>query len=1821
MASINKELLWQKILGLPQKYGFKHDFVAVMRKELKTLLVRELVGEYSDILFGSENIESRVHLNANEWLHVEGGESKSHHGRPCARRLVKGEPTHRCLTCGLDDTCVLCKDCFNPDEHIGHNVFVRISSRDDGGICDCGDAEAWLRPLHCFSDTGAHTNRPVPVEFERRARDVTNVMLDFLVDVCTGATLARSAFPSEEQILAWTETSRIYPEIRGIDNLETPPEKWCLLIYDDDRKSVTDLSSFVRKITGRSNEFVKMIGKKLSKDGRAMISISDDLNELLKFKQSVLPFSLAIKPLIGVLYEEMADEVIHLLNDFSRCRLNNYEPSALTNIVGQSLLDSWVPGVKSRGFIDTEKVALIYKDSAELLTDIQGYDIPSERLACLWDKWFDRRDNEDDKSSPESRDLEIFGPQCMIGKTSSNLIKCMDAAIAANDLKNSEAQSLSEIADSDSDDTISVPILTLEDDCDSARNHVGRWPLRYIRPHVLYLMFCDVRLYKSFRKVLVDLYVNTLVRNTALKIDFGEIYGDVYPRLVGHHANVDKYPYMSITTQLSSQLFTTPSIATMLMENHGFEVYISMLYSLFTKSHQLEPTAFTNRRLNQTFLELLSLMMRNTRKELVGGNSTRLIRSARFLSLFQGIAPIQRENGEHVLYESERWIFWYSTLPYVLQFTRGIAVGIQDTEKLPIRGTNVISGLLSLWQQDIDSFLQKLQTFTNFSFGPFSEVTCDRSGRDVFNDPVSLIHPVHAFLGWLIEYADLKSVDQLKNLIGKTALKDDHVTQKQLLALFDAPMCTLAVLSQISSGLWVRNGYTIRYQLQCYRDTILRELAFAQDVFMTQVGLSLIEPNTAFTNLVHHFGISSWPEFPNCDEQQAFHVLDEFLHCVTYLICSRIRLENTNSVETKNAAIAMEIIQVLWFNSMSYSELVKQVCECFSSDEMFDLILNDCADFQPPTGTHGSGIYSLKKELFERFDPQYVHFSLSKIEEAERLLETRNPQQVHIPPLLPLIGPFQGMTVFTRSAAFGRVCYNLLKSLIDNSYAQCDQSLGRLLYLFIVVAKDDIVNGGIKKQNCFDTFVELVKSPTGDGGECDSIMSLLYEILKNDKFLSLNPKVNKLLELLHEKDPSVELPKFTNASASEAILQEESKRKAKGKAMQQKVLDDFMRQQKQFMQANSEHAAMDLDSSDQGMEDDNDNGAAHFTFPKHCVLCCMPDEEDSIFGMLTYTSQINLLRYLPSSDPYWVNEAYSEDPSLDVEHPLPKSSDGTGHIWGPAFPSSEVRNSTIVQGCGHGVHHHCFTELLNNQQQQRMSTRFTTESLAKNEFLCPLCHGLNNSFMPVMATTNSIDANDFLEEPPLPLENIDHALDSFDEAPNVSAVIKDSLSSVNTKFLEAIMYRTNYRTSFPANVRAVLLDHMLRIRENTCMYTDAIFGLNTVYNCFSATISQIEVSLRGIKHNSMFGGLLVDQLNARTVEFLRVFAEYIKTLTGFVLSNLPMDADLNSIKLYPISGDDTLSNLVFMYIFGSSANGVKPKTALRLAYVTEILRILITIRDHPLPDFPEASTANEGNTLDPNIANEIGRWTTRDPKQVYRVLQFHMTVMLRRYALLTFSICGTYDPDDFAGMMVKSEEQRLSEYLGLPDLQTTLSNLSMSSLEGHAARRLAVCFYNERINLVDQIEYPGVYRLIPLMYNLESMFNVPGQNLPTNPAICLVCADVCSLQESDNEFEIGGVGQCNAHVEECGCSQGIFLIPRRNVILLLISEGRGSFVKTPYLDLHGEADEGMRRGRPHFLQPLRYAAFIREVWLQNGLPSLIARKLDQTQDTGGWETL
>ncbi|EGR34850.1 hypothetical protein IMG5_000780 [Ichthyophthirius multifiliis] len=73
----------------------------------------------------------------------------------CGKILDKDDIGVKCIDCELDETCIICQECFEKGNHQGHRTRIQ---RGCAGCCDCGDVGAWKEQGFC-SDHQANISK------------------------------------------------------------------------------------------------------------------------------------------------------------------------------------------------------------------------------------------------------------------------------------------------------------------------------------------------------------------------------------------------------------------------------------------------------------------------------------------------------------------------------------------------------------------------------------------------------------------------------------------------------------------------------------------------------------------------------------------------------------------------------------------------------------------------------------------------------------------------------------------------------------------------------------------------------------------------------------------------------------------------------------------------------------------------------------------------------------------------------------------------------------------------------------------------------------------------------------------------------------------------------------------------------------------------------------------------------------------------------------------------------------------------------------------------------------------------------------------------------------------------------------------------------------------------------------------------------------------------------------------------------------------------------------------------------------------------------
>ncbi|KAJ8586724.1 hypothetical protein M405DRAFT_822894, partial [Rhizopogon salebrosus TDB-379] len=174
------------------------------------------------------------------------------------------------------------------------------------------------------------------------------------------------------------------------------------------------------------------------------------------------------------------------------------------------------------------------------------------------------------------------------------------------------------------------------------------------------------------------------------------------------------------------------------------------------------------------------------------------------------------------------------------------------------------------------------------------------------------------------------------------------------ITLIDFLLRVLAPIAQIRAELWVRNGFPIRGQLLYYRDFMLRELCYDQDLFILQSSLIILDL--------------------------------KFLYALITIIG-----EGASAMKLSfQRAIRHEIVHALASGPSSFTDLAKRVSERMVDDVSFERILKDVSRFRALESTSDTGVYELKDEAYDEVYSFTFHYARNKREEVEVILILKN---------------------------------------------------------------------------------------------------------------------------------------------------------------------------------------------------------------------------------------------------------------------------------------------------------------------------------------------------------------------------------------------------------------------------------------------------------------------------------------------------------------------------------------------------------------------------------------------------------------------------------------------------------------------------------------------------------------------------------------------------------------------------------------------------------------------------------------------------------------
>ncbi|ODV95521.1 hypothetical protein PACTADRAFT_50235 [Pachysolen tannophilus NRRL Y-2460] len=1159
-------------------------------------------------------------------FYVDGKEGKLsdinpiHTGRPCSKKFKKGEPIYRCHDCGFDDTCVLCTYCFNKKEHEGHQVYVSIASASNEGICDCGDPEAWTRELHCnceYQNTGKKSKRDVVVE------DDLKMSIKATIDLVLN-------FIIEVMI----HTNHTLPEVHK--NLKSSSTlKGLTIDFSDDAsfQDVEDQNNRSFCLILWNDEFHNY--REANDRIQAVLECDEGLAHRValnvdKEGRALLKNETDIDSIIDSYYIVQRNGLtatIHSSRDYFKQELIKDIVDWLTQFINfpifeiQSVIRQIFCESMTEAFDTTNTVVPTYLSSI-------SFNLSKEK------ECFERGLLTDQNKIPRG-----------------GLTKFSKDEYAVGDLKNA------------------IDKLLVADDKPLANSRLQ------------YLMYFDVRYWKSLRKAIHNIITPVLVSNLSYKPVFAEQFVEIYPHLLNNRAYLDREWLLNIIQDTTVQLFTCPKTSLNILVNGNLGSILGPVIQLFEKNRSitenndiiwrrrpiLSPSDNISRSIMATesrslsdIVQLIECPNINSFKEehlciLKNQNLALLIL---LLEKFQSNWKIKRKEGEHVLTESTEFTVYFELNSILYSLVKKIGQILLKVNKENETSKQIVTNSIILLNNFLQLNYRKEKIIEQGDFTVMDFV--------VAKEEVGFMNPVNSLLSYVLEYSKWTDTAILNDKIISFSLQRNEVRHHDnnicdFLRISDISLRAIVLCSQIKSGFWVRNGMLVGKQEALYTGSFMSEGGFLRDIHLEQCSI-MVEPSLkrSLFNFLDRFDLLNW--FLNKEQieetkydEKVYYIIEELIIFFYDLLTNRLPFRYELTEEQKEELKIKNLISFsLCREPLTYSKLTENFPPMALEHPKFYDILQEVSDFSPPRGLSDSGLYRLKDWVYKTLDPLSAFVDSSDFQETANAIRTELSNHSHVkaddivlqPRIAKLEYPgvfenFERVSKFFKTMQFAKLLYKLLQVSVDTDN---EGFLPNLLHLVHAIILDDEISNG--KNHQLQSIIEI------------PICNLLLMIIESQSISQSNiKKAEVILDLLFQKDETIiesslidcfgeehiksyRKSKPKNGEASES---REEKRKRLAQHRRAKIMKKFEEQQRQF--ANKNKKLLSPESPESSKERNNnaidkegdsimkdESEADESSEIRTCILCQMPENNEELFGLPCFINKSSIFWKVPLND-------------------------------------------------------------------------------------------------------------------------------------------------------------------------------------------------------------------------------------------------------------------------------------------------------------------------------------------------------------------------------------------------------------------------------------------------------------------------------------------------------------------------------------------------------------------------------------------------------------
>ena len=357
MNHANSELdrrLRQALCNFPRRYDNRYNTEA--ETSLLETLFRALTNDREDYLrqLFPNGFPTSYRLQDAQGAEAEPEYSAAARGTLCGHIFRQNEVTYHCGTCTDDQTAVLCARCFAASDHEGHKLHITVS-QGNSGCCDCGDDEAWKRPVHCaihtandeFESTDSYTSA-LPEDLQASVRTTIARVADYFCDVISCSPEHLRLPKSIESIKEDEARSRLNAQYYVSEDDEEANPEFSLVIWNDEKHTVMEVQQQVARACKQTEEFGLARAIEAHNIGRSVVQSSRNLKQLTEMAKIIeqIKITVTIRASRDTFREQMCGTIVNWLSDIAGSSLNG-DHHILRRVVCEELLQIWRVGSRA----------------------------------------------------------------------------------------------------------------------------------------------------------------------------------------------------------------------------------------------------------------------------------------------------------------------------------------------------------------------------------------------------------------------------------------------------------------------------------------------------------------------------------------------------------------------------------------------------------------------------------------------------------------------------------------------------------------------------------------------------------------------------------------------------------------------------------------------------------------------------------------------------------------------------------------------------------------------------------------------------------------------------------------------------------------------------------------------------------------------------------------------------------------------------------------------------------------------------------------------------------------------------------------------------------------------------------------------------------------------------------------------------------------------------------------------------------------------------------------------------------------------------------